>query len=135
MAGENGNYILEISVSGGVDLVTPVTSYSFGLSQGMPRAGSSGGQNRAGSAPHDLVVSRVSDKNSPVLSQYCVNGTLIKNVRLLVQSMVGTAITNRMIFSLENVIVSSFQSYISAAPNATMSENISFNFEKFTMTQ
>jgi type VI secretion system secreted protein Hcp len=115
-----------IHPSSGEDITTEVSSLQVGVGVGVT---SPSGAGRSTSAPSvsEMVVTRRTDSNSPVLFSYITRGTVFPQVTLTGALPDGTPVE----YVLENVILSGFST---AAGGADWSESLSLNFAKITTT-
>ncbi len=102
--------------------VSPVSAWSWGASNsGSTQIGGGGGAGKANF--QDLSVTRVTDSQSPNFLKAVATGTFLPTVTL----QDGAAM-----ITLTNVLVSSYSVGDTSDKKTALTENLSFNFQKFT---
>jgi type VI secretion system secreted protein Hcp len=104
-----------------------VLSYSWGVSNsGSMASGSGGGEGKA--TFHDLSFVHNIDKSSPVLLQYCANGTHMKEATIT-HRKAGKIQNEFMIVKLNDVIITGV-THGAVSGDSGHSENVSLAFAK-----
>jgi type VI protein secretion system component Hcp len=114
-----------IHQSSGEDITTEVSSLQVGVGVGVSNSGP--GPMPSNPQVSEMVVTRTTDSNSPVLFSYITQGTRLYMLTLTGALPDGTPVE----YVLENVILSGFST---AAGGADWSESLSLNFAKITTT-
>src|SRR5262249_52530922 len=106
-----------------------VLAFSFGAEQTSTyQAGASGKEAKAGRANvHNLVVTKVLDKTSPILFDHCVTGDVLKEVTLAYDKPVKDAQQDYFKIVMTDALITSI-SLNGAEENPT--EAVSFAFQK-----
>ena len=104
-----------------------VLSYSWGVSNsGSMSHGTGGGEGKA--SFQDLTFTHYYDKASPVLMQYCTNGTHMKDATLTLRKA-GKGQQEYLVVKLTDVILTSLALGSSSGNEPTM-ETVGLNFAK-----
>jgi type VI secretion system secreted protein Hcp len=113
------------SKTGAIDIL----SFSFGASNTSTYGvGASGLEAKAGRVNFsDLTIMKVLDKTSPILSQHCWSGDILKKVILLYDKPVGDAQADYFRIYLQDGLITSIQN---SGSNENPTESVSFAFQK-----
>jgi type VI secretion system secreted protein Hcp len=105
-----------------------ILNYNWGVSN--PTTVTLGGGTSAGKVSvQDLVVSKFMDKASPNLMKRCCSGEIIKSGVLTVQRAGGDK-TQALVFELEQILVSSYQTSGDADSGQLPIESATLSFNK-----
>ncbi len=113
------------SKTGAIDIL----SFSFGASNTSTYgAGASGKEAKAGRVDfQNLTIMKVLDATSPILSQHCWSGDILKKVYILYDKPVADKQEDYFRIYLEDALVTSIQN---SGSNENPTESISFAFQK-----
>jgi type VI secretion system secreted protein Hcp len=113
------------SKTGAIDIL----SFSFGSTNTSTYgAGASGMEAKAGRVDFsNLTIMKVLDKTSPILSQHCWSGDILKKVIVLYDKPVGTEQADYFRIYLEDGLITSIQL---SGSNENPTESVSFAFQK-----
>jgi len=106
-------------------------SFSWGVSN-MGTAGKGGGQGAGKAQPQDMVVTKRTDKSSPLLFIACATGQHFKEGLLTIRKAGGQQLEYLKI-KLEGVMVTSYQSMGSPGGGGVVQESLSLNYAKLEM--
>ena len=105
-----------------------IGSFSWGVSQ--LGYGATGGGSGAGKASvQDLHITKDVEKSSPNLAKYCANGKHIATATLTLRKA-GEDAQEYVVFTLSQVLVSSYQISGSGHGGIVPQEQVSLNFQK-----
>lgn len=105
-----------------------ILSFTHGMNQPASVASGTGGRTGARVSMSDFSVTKVVDNSSPHLAQACCDGRHLKEVKVELCEAGGDKHIY-MVYTMENVIISSFQPGGSKGDDKPL-ENVTFNFGK-----
>jgi len=110
-----------------------VLSFSWGVSQtAVYGAGASGKEAKAGRADFsNLTVMKVLDKTSPLLSDHCATGDILKKVELIYDKPVKDEQQDYFKIELTDALITSVQL---SGSNENPTESVSFAFQKVAVS-
>jgi type VI secretion system secreted protein Hcp len=105
-----------------------ILSFSWGVSQTSTYgAGASGKEAKAGRADFsNLTIMKVLDKTSPLLSDHCASGDILKKVYILYDKPVGDKQSPYFRIWLKDALITSLQL---SGSNENPTESVSFAFQ------
>jgi type VI secretion system secreted protein Hcp len=107
-------------------------SFSWGVTQ-LGTAGKGGGAGAGKSQPQDLVVTKRTDKASPMLFIACATGQHFKEATLTVRKA-GGGQQEYLKIKLEELLVTSYQAMGAPGGSGVINESIALNYAKLSMS-
>ncbi|MGO9992906.1 MAG: Hcp family type VI secretion system effector [Steroidobacteraceae bacterium] len=108
-----------------------VLAWSWGVSN-SGSAHTGGGMGAGKANFQDISFTKYVDLASPALMDSCAKGTHIPTAKLIVRKAGGASALEYLVFSLDNVLVSSYSTGGSGGEDR-LTENVSLNFAKVTV--